>query len=148
MAATRTERFAVRLRSLTAGLAMLAVCCQLGCGSAKKGNLPSTHEVKGTVVSADGKPLPGGMIELRTTEGRPLSALGTIQSDGTFTLTTMIDGEKLPGAVAGAHQVTVMPTPADTQSVQAVMQPVPVPAPVQVKPGDGNELKIQLPPAR
>lgn len=129
-------------------VALLAVgtCCQSGCGGRSKEEIPSTHEVTGTVVSADGTPLAGGMIEFRSKAGTPRSAIGMIQPDGTFSLSTMVGGKKLVGAVAGLHQVTVMLPPPATQDVQPVPEPVFLPAPLEVKPGGGNRFTIKLPP--
>lgn len=115
-----------------------------GCGGDGQDH-PDTYPVTGTVVAADGKPVAGGMIEFRSTVGKPLSALGVIGPDGTFELATMSGNRKLPGAVAGSHQVTVIPPALDTQDVQSTAEPVNLRAPVEVR-GDGeNHFTIKLP---
>lgn len=75
-----------------------------GCGSR-----PEVAPVRGT-VNMDGKPLPGGRVMFQPIAagedknvGRP--ALGQIQEDGSFVLTTFEEGD---GAVVGAHHPVVM----------------------------------------
>ncbi|MDY0165989.1 MAG: hypothetical protein RBS80_05555 [Thermoguttaceae bacterium] len=133
-----------RERILAALLVLIALGTAGGCGGDSQDH-PATYPVTGTVVWAGGQPLGGGVIELRTTEGRPLSAIGMIQADGTFNLTTMSGNRKLTGAVAGTHRVTVIPPAPDTQDVQAVAEPVNLPAPVEVQSEGENTLTIKLP---
>jgi hypothetical protein len=108
MSATTKSRSVSSIQSVTAGLLALAACFQSGCGASDE-PLPATYEVTGSVLAADGQPMPGGMVEFRSTAGESFSAIGRIQPDGTLSLTTMVNGKKLPGAVAGRHQVIVMP---------------------------------------
>lgn len=143
-------RFAVkdavsRQGVLAAGLLVVALGAAGGCGRGDSQDHPATHPVAGTVVWASGQPLSGGLIELRTTEGRSLSAIGMIQADGTFNLTTMSGNRKLTGAVAGVHRVTVIPPAADTQDVQAIAEPIDLPAPVEVQSEGETTLTIKLP---
>jgi hypothetical protein len=73
----------------------------LGCG----GVVPSsTHTVKGKVVLGDGKPLTSGQIHFAPMHqpGRP--AAGNIGPDGTFTLTTSVEGD---GAEANEYRVYI-----------------------------------------
>jgi len=147
MSTIRLDRPDVRLPIAAAVLLAVAVCFQGGCGQPDQ-DLPATYEVKGTLVSADGQPIGGGMIEFRSKAGASLSAVGRTQPDGTFSLTTMVNNRKVPGAVAGPHQVTVMPPPPDTQDVQAVAEPVVLPDTFEVKPDGSNEFTIKLRPVR
>ncbi|WP_422925244.1 hypothetical protein [Singulisphaera sp. PoT] len=62
---------------------------------------PKTVEVKGK-VSYQGRPLTRGTITFRPDDGRP--ALGDIQPDGSYTLSTF---EKDDGAIIGHHRVSV-----------------------------------------
>lgn len=68
-----------------------------GCGSGH----PERGIVQGT-VTLDGKPLTKGSVTFWPTVGR--SALGEIQPDGSYTLTTFEPGD---GAIVGSHKVTI-----------------------------------------
>ncbi len=68
-----------------------------GCGS----HLPETAKVQGK-VTWNGAPVAGGTIVFYPEKGRP--AMATIQSDGSYRLTTFKDGD---GAVLGKHKVTI-----------------------------------------
>lgn len=78
------------------GLAMLT-CCG-GCG---KG--PELAGVRGT-VQYDGKPLTAGKV-LFTSVERGMRAVGQINQDGTYVLSTPRDGD---GATPGKYKVTVV----------------------------------------
>jgi hypothetical protein len=83
-------------------LPALVLTATLGCGG---GVLPaSVHPVKGKVVLGDGKPLTSGRIHFapQRQPGRP--AAGTISRDGTFTLTTVTEGD---GAETGDYRVYI-----------------------------------------
>lgn len=63
--------------------------------------------VTGTVKFSDGIPLTSGKIEFETQEVHPaVTAIGTIQPDGSFTLTTY---DKHDGALLGKHKIAVIP---------------------------------------
>jgi hypothetical protein len=81
----------------------LSVCCLIlldGCGP----RLPATAPVHGK-ITLDGKPVALGRITFHPTAGR--NALGTIASDGTYTLYTFQPGD---GALLGKHRVTIEAT--------------------------------------
>ena len=87
-------------------LALVGVACVLSMGC---NNRPEMAPVQGT-VTLDGKPLPGGRVmfaPVASGEDKLVgaSALGHIQKDGTFVLTTYEDGD---GAVVGTHYPVVM----------------------------------------
>jgi hypothetical protein len=147
MLTTMTNRSVRWLDYLTAGLLAAGLCCPAGCGRAPE-NLPATCEVTGTVLAADGKPMSGGLIEFRSRTQNTLPATGRIGADGTFALTTMVDQKKLPGAVAGSHQVTVMPPLPQSQGIQPVVQPITLPGTLEVKSGGKNQFTVKLPPTR
>src|SRR5262245_9136078 len=68
-----------------------------GCGG------PRFHPVRGIVVFPDGKPLSGGWVTFEPLDsGVKTSAVGDIQPDGTFQLTTARNGD---GAMAGRYRV-------------------------------------------
>jgi hypothetical protein len=60
-------------------LALLLPLALAGCGK-------ETAEVKGKVLTADGKPLRGGLLVVMRADGRGEPDLATINPDGTFTL--------------------------------------------------------------
>ena len=78
----------------------------VGCGE-KASNLPITFPVTGVVTDVKGTPLRGGSIEFQAKENQELLAVSNISEDGSFSLTTYLNGESEAGAVAGEHQVTV-----------------------------------------
>ncbi len=131
---------------LSGVLVLLAVglLCAGGCGQGDGQVHPDTHPVTGTVVAANGTPVGGGMIEFRSTAGKPLSALGVIGPDGTFELATMSGNRKLPGAVVGSHQVTVIPRAMDAD-VQSTAEPVNLREAVEVQADGENHFTIKLP---
>ncbi|NLF08182.1 MAG: hypothetical protein GX594_09415 [Pirellulaceae bacterium] len=77
---------------LAAGLVLSS-----GCGS----SLPKTAPVGGR-VTYNGKPVVSGTIVFQPAQGRP--AMGDIQPDGTYKLTTFESGD---GALLGKHRVTI-----------------------------------------
>jgi hypothetical protein len=85
-----------RLR-LETGIVAILLLCACGCGP---GHAP-TAVVEGKVL-LKGKPLEFGAIAFMPDNG-PI-ARGTVQSDGTFTLTTY---SKNDGAVLGMHRVRI-----------------------------------------
>lgn len=88
---------ALRLLQLAAiAVALTAVGCS--------GNGIPTCPVEGIVVLENGTPAQTGTVEFNSLE-RDLTARGSIQSDGTFRLTTFTDGD---GAVAGIHNAVVV----------------------------------------
>ena len=70
-----------------------------GCSS----NGVPTYPVRGQVVFADGEPVKFGRVEFYHA-GHDLTSSGTIQSDGSFQLSTYSERD---GAPAGSHDVVV-----------------------------------------
>jgi hypothetical protein len=68
------------------------------------GNGIATYAVEGIVTLEDGTPLQTGTVEFNSLE-HDLTASGSIQSDGTFRLTTYKAGD---GAVSGDHDAVVV----------------------------------------
>jgi hypothetical protein len=103
---TKTPEFSTNtLRRCIAGLSLwlycllfgLLICCVLsGCSRG-----PKLVPVEGTVYLGD-NPLPFGSVMFQPKNGPP--ARGKIQSDGSFYLTTHIDGD---GATVGPYRVRV-----------------------------------------
>jgi len=81
-----------------------ALCCLVcwGCGPAGSGKVPDLIPVKGK-VTYKGKPLTKGTIKFEP-EGFGRPAVGHLQADGSYVLTTRSDGD---GVVAGDHRVSI-----------------------------------------
>jgi len=72
-----------------------------------------------------------------------LTVTGDVQPDGTFTLQTkLIDGRKLPGAVAGTYRVTF--NPPYGQDRKTALPVVTLTAPIAIKEDGENRLTIEL----
>src|ERR1700687_5390629 len=82
---------------------VLLACCLLGMALTGCGG-PRLGKVSGR-VTVGGKPVTSGTIMFHPDAGP--TAVGTIQPDGTYTLTTGKPGD---GAVVGAHRVTIQST--------------------------------------
>jgi hypothetical protein len=119
---------------------LLVVACAVGCHR-RSTNLPQTFPVAGQVTRTDGEPLSGGAIYFRSPSHPALEATAEIGPDGRFELYTMAEGERLSGAVAGEHEVTVVP-PGTPQDIMPAA--VKLPDTQQVLP-QPNELKLALP---
>jgi hypothetical protein len=90
----------IRLTILSVSAAFLLGACS-GCG-APAGTLASLVPAKGK-VTYKGQPLTQGNVHFEPDGyGRPAS--GTLQSDGTFVLSTLKDGD---GVVMGSHRVFI-----------------------------------------
>lgn len=102
---------------------LLAACLMslalTGCGKGLE-----TYPVQGKVQFANGKPLVGGSVEflIKDAEGKAVNARGAINDDGTFQLKT----RDQQGALAGKHQIIVMPVRVDAVSKTTVIPPNPL----------------------
>lgn len=112
---------------------------------------PQTYPVEG-VVKFEGKPPVGFMIEFSSdeTDTKGISAVGTVEADGTYKLTTTLNGKDKDGAVAGKHKVVVVAPPVNRSP--PVILPVPLKyqdyntsgLTFEVKPGAENTIPINL----
>lgn len=100
MRAEITPPHPLRALSLFQLAVIAVVTTAMGCS----GNGIPTCPVEGIVVLEDGTPVQTGTVEFNSLE-KDLTARGSIQSDGTFRLTTFTDGD---GAVAGIHDAVVV----------------------------------------
>ncbi len=126
-------------------VAVLVLLGALGCQPPRpKG--PTTYPVKGTVTYADGKPFPGGVIDLRA-EGQTHNIVGKIQADGTFTLSTLFEKGQVEGAPEGTYRATITPLMGDQVKGGPIPVPIALPGEYNVEAREGNEIKIQLPQA-
>jgi hypothetical protein len=100
---TRTDRKLPHPRWIPSLLAAM-LSTLTGCGGSQ--SLPAYHvyEVKGQVLLANGKPLPGGWIYLVPKGDLPVTPSGVIGSDGSFSIVTGGSGE---GAPPGDYKVRV-----------------------------------------
>jgi hypothetical protein len=111
-----------------------------GCG---RGHELDTAEVQG-IVTFDGKPLEEGFVTFVPTRGR--GAMGVIQADGSYTLTTYRDGD---GALIGPHTVTVSPRYAKNEDDEVPAGARMVPRPyggiaATVEPGKVNKIDLNV----
>jgi hypothetical protein len=131
-------RTPVRATVLTLGTVLL-LAGGPGCGS----GIPKTYPVKGKVVWKGGKPVDDGRIEFQSLSEPDLKAVGEIESDGTFSLTTFKEGKTREGAVAGQHKVVVEPDMGDGKPALVVT----LPNPYTVEP-KRNDFTIEIAPSR
>jgi hypothetical protein len=68
---------------------------------------PVTHPVQGKVL-LDGQLLTEGAVEFQALAEPSWTTLGDINTDGVFTLSTLHEGKRVPGAIAGEYRVTVL----------------------------------------
>jgi hypothetical protein len=89
-----------------------------GCGGPA---IPPTYAVTGKVVYKDGTPLAGGMIEFQPAGQPSLKTTASVEKDGTFTLSTLVEGQtRTAGAVEGEHRVVVVPSRGEDQKFPAI----------------------------
>lgn len=142
--ATRDSRFC---RSIAAvgWISALCCCCCVGCRN-------STHQLETAPVSGkvvlDGKVLDQGTIVFISPRGR--TSTGEIGADGTFTLSTYVEGD---GAIVGENRVAVfVGTSSELENALPVKSPVPARygsvttsgLSFEVKPGQANEFVVEL----
>ena len=80
-----------------------------GCGARPATDLPKTYPVTGNVFDVSNRPMTGGFVEFQSKTDQNVMAIGNIQPDGSFVVSTYIDGTEVTGAVPGEHAVTVHP---------------------------------------
>ena len=109
---------AVGLSPVAVALLLSAACLSgTGCAARKpSAPAPKTFPVTGKVVTKDGKPVAGGMVEFQSKANNQLSVTSEIKPDGTFSLISRRDGEQFPGATEGEYQVTLFPPMSASQS--------------------------------
>jgi hypothetical protein len=159
----------------------MALLLSIGMLAGCRGGAYQMAEVRGKVTTCEGKPAAGGEVIFYPVDapgqtGRPggnpgREAHGTVDEDGTFTLTT-IGISPTPGAVTGPHKVEFkMPptrrptlsaddkasmTPDEIKKVEAELASRPVYAPLpcsdQIQPAEvtvktgTNDFEFTLPP--
>src|SRR5262245_17079827 len=108
-------------RSRVIALAVVVAWAGIACGCGSK--IPKTYPVTGKVVWTGGKPVTDGRIEFQSLSDDSLKAVGEIDQDGNFSLTTLRDGAKRVGAVEGQHRVIVEPEWGDDKLIIALPSP-------------------------
>jgi hypothetical protein len=91
-----------------------------GCGKPAK-EIPKTWSVKGKALNA-GRPFVGGTIEFQPS-GEGQRAIGEIGPDGSFSVFTFFDNDKIDGAVPGTYRVSIIPPIPPDQNVQSFNLP-------------------------
>ncbi len=79
---------------------LVVMLALMGCGPSR----PPAFKAHGKVSFPNGSPVRVGTIEFRSRE-HPIHARGTIDEDGSFTLTTYRNGD---GAIAGTHDCVIV----------------------------------------
>ena len=131
-------------RGFRLGVLML-LAAALGCGGGKSANI-KTYPVSGSVAYKDGSRLAGGSIQFLSLRDPTLTVASEIKQDGTFSLHTLVDKEKIAGAKEGEYRVTVMP-PLPADHSKAVVQPIVLGKTYQVEAKE-NQLAIEVDPPR
>ncbi|MEX2307274.1 MAG: hypothetical protein WD738_06755 [Pirellulales bacterium] len=90
-------------------LAAATFASHAGCSTSHVADLPKTYAVEGKVVDKEGQPITQGIVEFVSVKNEKTQAIGKLSQDGTFSLTTMLGAESLPGAVEGEHKVSLLP---------------------------------------
>ena len=83
----------------------------------------------------------GGVIFFRSTENPTVTATSVIRADGSFELSTVTGADRLAGAIAGPHRVTVQAPLGDDQSLRQSRLESPIL--IEAKP---SNLAIEIPP--
>jgi hypothetical protein len=102
---------------------------------------PKVYLVKGKVELADGQPLTRGLVEFRPLEEEAPASAGEIGPDGSFSLITLVNNRKYPGASVGPHKVTVIVPPNPDQSGGG---PIPLPDLLSVEPNNNNLFTLRI----
>jgi hypothetical protein len=122
----------------------LALLLGPGAGCHPPATHPKTYAAKGKVVYKDGRPMDGGFIEFRGISDAMLRANGDIQPDGSFTLLTPTERERLPGAQPGEYAVMIIPKQEGDQTQQTMLPPINVPGTYKIKPEENNDFTITV----
>ena len=99
-----TGGFLARAIAIVLGVGLAA-----GCGGEKVAG-PTTIPVKGKVEFTKGGKVQdlannSILIEFQSVEQPDVKAFGEVLEDGTFTMSTQVEGKGKPGVVAGSHKV-------------------------------------------
>ncbi len=119
----------------------LFVCVALwlvGCGGSSK-PLPETFVVKGNLKDKADSPITDGMIVFQSPKNAEHASQAEIQSDGSFQLFTLVEGQRIDGARPGEYRATFFPKMSEAQTEV----PLEIDETFTVKSGD-NVFEIKL----
>src|SRR5207244_5486966 len=106
---------------------LLAATLASTCCVRTKSTEHKIYAAKGKVVYSDGTPMTSGFIEFQSVKHPGLRINAEIKKDGTFTLETLVDGQRLRGAPEGEHKVTITPMLTGDQTLQPDLKPIILP---------------------
>jgi hypothetical protein len=127
-------------RIAAAVFALAFLFSNAGCRKPPETPLPKTYPVTGRIVDREGNQLKTGSIQFESIVDVKTQALGKVEPDGSFTMTTVVGEAMVPGAIEGPHKVTFLPVGRD-------LLPVYFDAPFKVSPGE-NHIKLTYPHGR
>jgi hypothetical protein len=116
----------------------LIVCLVLGCGGGKAKPDFKPILITGKVVEANGAPVTGGILMLRSVPNGEYGASGLLDSNGAFKLSTIVGNDKVEGIPAGEYKVTF-----GRRSTSQADLPVDLKQTCKIAP-DQKELEIKL----
>jgi hypothetical protein len=113
----------LRAKELALALALLASQAAMGCSGSGMVGAPKTYPVRGKVFYKGDQPLAGGVIQFQSESDPSLTRVGDIEPDGTFSLVTLFQNERLDGTTEGRYHVTVIPRMAENKPVPIFQLP-------------------------
>jgi len=120
----------------------MAVLLMAGCGP----QIPPCYPIKGNVVWRGGKNFTAGSITFQSKTDQEIVAIGTIEKDGSFTVSTKMFGESKDGAPEGEYTVMVE-DPSKNVAPDGQMQIKPMvvtTSSFKVEPKEMNEFKVEV----
>lgn len=133
------------LLSIAPWLALM-VAANLGCERGPQ--LPKTYPVSGKATMKGGQPwtLGGASLTFQLTSDPSVVAVGIIDQQGAFTVTTNMYGKEKAGAAAGEHTVMVEPPPPPGEAFNQSIVPQVLDKTVLIEAKDMNEVSIEVEP--
>ena len=119
----RIHRLHARELGLALTPALLAWLVATGCGGSTEIAPPKTYPVRGKVFYKGDQPLSGGVIQFQSEADPSLTRMGDIELDGTFSLATLFQNERLEGTTEGRYHVTVIPRMSENHPVPIYQLP-------------------------
>jgi hypothetical protein len=112
-------------RKLWPALSPVLLACVVGsgCGGSGGSAPPKTYPVRGKVFYKGNLPFSGGVIQFQSESDPSLTRMGDIEEDGTFSLVTLFQNERLEGTTEGRYHVTVIPRMSENKPVPIFQLP-------------------------
>ena len=136
---TAERRVATWSRRLILGFSMAIPACG---GNSGAPPVVKVYGVKGSVLLADGRPLPGGRIYF-VPEGGAMTSEGRIGPDGSYSLETGASGE---GAPEGTFKVRVEPSDPSVFASAGAGRGKKLPFPARYLDEDSSLIKVTIKP--